>query len=523
MTFKSIYTKYSHHFHSSRHHHDADAIGNNVDGDGSSSLIGSAFFGSHSHLGRCLRLQTTSTIYLLVIFFLFQFAQSEGLVLLRRYHDHHTTTTTVPSPKPPWPSPPPWPSWRWLPFVNSPQGAAPFLWYDAAVLQVTEGSQFWYCPMMSTTPMALDRPHHPRLFRLDNSLTSALHQPSMSCLEYCPHCYWLCQRSTVLYFSGKLFLAQATESNYQLQTRLYSPVLLILLQNTSVYPSYCYSPFPASTMTTRPSRKAPSSLLSATMASSARTRSSSQLRAALKVAATTDDPTGNAARATVDTDVAGLADHGTAPTIDSIIPPHDEDTSGPGDVGAGTLGSTNSNSANVGTKAVSEATGNAIGNPKSTETAALANPSFIANNGTGADGTKMSVESTVAAASSPTPTIGAASPSKAYRLPHPSGTTSKSNSDTTTASTDIRPPPKNLYSIFAAKPPSKSPPLTFTPLGKTRATSTKQNVSAASPSAAVATSPTEVATEATLVTVAVDTSPVAKDADDASKKVPYYY
>jgi len=247
------------------------------------------------------------------------------------------------------------------------------------------------------------------------------------------------------------------------------------------------------------------------------------LRAASKVAATTVDPTGNVANATVDTDIAGLVDHGAAPAIDSITLHQDEDKSGPGDVGAGTFVITNSNSGNVGIKAVSEATGNAIGNSKATGTAALANPSFISNDGAGADGPKMSVESTVAAASSPTPTIGAASPSKAYRLPHPSGTTSKSNSDTTTASTDIRPPPKNLYSIFAAKPPSKSPPLTFTPLGKTRATSTKQNVSAASPSAAVATSPTEVATEATLVTVAVDTSPVAKDADDASKKVPYYY
>ena len=54
--------------------------------------------------------------------------------------------------------------------------------------------------------------------------------------------------------------------------------LLILLQNTLFLQSYFYSPYQALTMTTRPSRKAPSSLLSATQASSARTRSSSRLK-----------------------------------------------------------------------------------------------------------------------------------------------------------------------------------------------------------------------------------------------------
>jgi len=61
--------------------------------------------------------------------------------------------------------------------------------------------------------------------------------------------------------------------------------LLILLQNTFVVSSSFYPFFqdPYPTMTTRPSRKAPSSLLSATKASSARTRSSSRLKAKVAV------------------------------------------------------------------------------------------------------------------------------------------------------------------------------------------------------------------------------------------------
>jgi len=127
---------------------------------------------------------------------------------------------------------------------------------------------------------------------------------------------------------------------------------------------------------------------------------------------------------------------------------------------------------------------------------------------TAADGPKMIVESAIAA-------------TKAHSFPPSSGMIAKTNLETKTASTDTSPPPKNLYSIFAAKMPSKSPPLTFTSLGKTRAISTKHNVSAASPSAAVAMAPTEAATDATRVTVAVETSPVAKDTDDASKNVSF--
>ena len=64
--------------------------------------------------------------------------------------------------------------------------------------------------------------------------------------------------------------------------------VLILSQNTLF--SSSFSPFQDITMTTRPSRKAPSSLLSATQASSARTRSSSRLKAKAADAPTFPQP-----------------------------------------------------------------------------------------------------------------------------------------------------------------------------------------------------------------------------------------
>ena len=300
--------------------------------------------------------------------------------------------------------------------------------------------------------------------------------------------------------------------------------VLILAQDTSLVALHSTQekhPL-AVAMTTRPSRKSPSSLLSATMASSARTRSSSRLAkartettpaASAKVAtpgSDADDTVPGAVAAAValnaskdepkpdSTDVALCADSLTVDAVEAI------------DGGEDALANS-SPDATAGIPAVSTEDGNFDPTKLATSASPSSKKKVFESAGAAAPAPKdiplvddPNAAGTVAKTGAKTG-AGTAAGAVAETATTTGAMPFESNVECNRASANASPPPKNLHSIFAAKTPSKSPPLTFTPLGKTRAASTKLSVHHG-----VAKTPTEAAVD-TPVTVAVDTSPVAID------------
>ena len=312
--------------------------------------------------------------------------------------------------------------------------------------------------------------------------------------------------------------------------------LLILLQDTFVFQSYFYSPSQAPTMTTRPSRKAPSSLLASTKASSARTRSSSRLKSRTTNRVGEDSNTCNvtmngaaspvddgaieasrlktkmfesfdniAASDTLPSASKSIVNDDTlsptpatdpTPAADSVSPNDDltvasklstaecagtidtlpsEDSPPDGVTGivdntskameGGTVAGTGigvTGGINEASKAMEiVAVAGAVAGTAAGVTAGTASTKWMeAVDGTGI--VARAVAGTVAGAA-----VGIDAP--AFTTPATAAVTLESTSASTKTMTS--PSPKNLYSIFASKTPSKSPILT--PLGKTRVTTTK--------------------------------------------------
>ena len=210
---------------------------------------------------------------ILIAILIFPITQVEFPIGCRQHHEATTTITGTPK-QPPWPPPPP-PWWTpLLPFHRSSSTLNPNSDGDTLV-QVAEvlNPSFWYCPVTTMILLAPDQPHQPGSIQLGNPLSSCLHQPSTSNLEQYGRPI---QRTRTLYWLGKLSGCLQSGASQGLEFDCHQFISLILVQITPLFP-----PLSCSTMTTQPSRKAPSSLLAATQASSARTRSSSGLKAKL--------------------------------------------------------------------------------------------------------------------------------------------------------------------------------------------------------------------------------------------------
>jgi len=279
----------------------------------------------------------------------------------------------------------------------------------------------------------------------------------------------------------------------------------ILSQNTPLLSCY-FNPSlqePLVTMTTRPSRKAPSSLLSATKASSARTRSSSRLKAR------TTGVDKDTSRLEMDVHVNDAPTNGnngmsgnkyTARAVAAVTTKSDGDLTGAAK--SSTMNFGKDSGSDTGAKEAEDAGAVAANSnpvPKNippTNVAPIA-ASTAAAVAVGGDATTTpSTDSTVH------PTVEEASPGNTEGTPSTevnpatsskklfaevAGTDAPAFTTPTTAAvaigtalesngpTDTSPSPKNLYSIFS-KTPSKS--LALTGLGKTRVATTKSHDSA---------------------------------------------
>jgi len=306
-------------------------------------------------------------------------------------------------------------------------------------------------------------------------------------------------------------------------------VILILSQNTLVSSTPLHPLLQDSfIMTTRPARKSPSSLLSATKASSARTRSSPRLAKPKHLSKPTgvDDLSG-IANGPTDLDAATLTKEITGGIVAN---PSDVAAAGKGkdtEILESTSNITPSpvikdsapgSNAGLGTQDVTEDAvapsrpGMAIG--ASTEATTIgADPPMLETASTSADDDAFSsnnIEGKVLAQAKATVTAGAAGagPEHAsWAVTIAKG--SSPNLETNIDPTNTSPSPKNLYNIFASNTPSKSP--TLTSLGKPCSVSTKPP---AGNDIDVATkTPTEASADAKPAAVAVNTfsKTVAKD------------